>query len=585
MQLDQLIAALPEVQHCTVSDDALQAVKVTVVTADSRQVQPGALFVAYEGISVDGHDFIGQALAGGAVAVVGEKGWRAIGTRGEGGETRESSSLSLSSASFIASFPYLRVRNGREALAHLSAAWHGYPSRRLKMIGVTGTDGKTTVVNLIHAVLTAAGHRTGMISTVSALFGEESCGTGLHTTTPDAPDVQAYLARMVAAGSEYGVLEATSHGLAQHRVVACDFDLAVVTNITHEHLDFHGSHDAYVAAKALLFESLGHGHRKPGVPKIAILNADDSSFERLQSIPADVQLTYGLSESADVRAVNIRYAPSATRFTVEVHRTAAHRCQRKSGKTGTSILRSFRSSADDVGEAAHSLSSSFELETSLIGEYNVYNCLAAVAVGFSHSIEVEAIQRGIAGMKGVIGRMERIDEGQSFRAFVDFAHTPRALEVALETARRLTAGQVIVVFGCAGLRDVQKRAWMGRIAGRLADRVVITAEDPRTEPLDEIMAQIAHGCQEAGRQEGEDYWRIGDRAEAIAFAVRMAEEGDVVIVTGKGHERSMCFGSDDEPWSDHAALRAALREGGSTSLSEEERKDRNVNFPIVPLFL
>jgi UDP-N-acetylmuramoyl-L-alanyl-D-glutamate--2,6-diaminopimelate ligase len=577
MRLDQLVAALPEVQHCTVSDDALQAVEITVITADSRQVQPGALFVAYEGVSVDGHDFIGQALAGGAVAAVGEKGWRAIGARGEGRETRESSSLPSSS-----SFPYIRVRNGREALAHLSAAWHGYPSRRLKMIGVTGTDGKTTVANLIHAVLTAAGHRTGMISTVSALFGEESCGTGLHTTTPDAPDVQAYLARMVAAGSEYGVLEATSHGLAQHRVVACDFDVAVVTNITHEHLDFHGSHDAYVAAKALLFESLSRGHRKPGVPKIAILNADDSSFARLQSIPADVQLTYGRSESADVSAVNIRYMPSATRFTVEVRRTAAHRCQRKSGKTGTFILRSFRSSADDVGEAAHSLSSSFELETSLIGEYNVYNCLAAVAVGLSQSIEVEAIQRGIAGMKGVIGRMERIDEGQKFLAFVDFAHTPRALEVALETVRGLTDGQVIVVFGCAGLRDVQKRAWMGRIAGRLADRVVITAEDPRTE--DEIMAQIAHGCQEAGRQESEDYWRIGDRAEAIAFAVRMAEAGDVVIVTGKGHERSMCFGSDDEPWSDHAALRAALREGGSTSLSAEKRKDRNVCFPIVPLF-
>jgi len=535
MQLDQLVAALPEVQHCTDCDDVLQAVEITVITADSRQVQPGALFVAYEGVSVDGHDFIGQALAGGAVAAVGEKGWRAIGARGEGRETRESSSLPSSSASFP-SFPYIRVRNGREALAHLSAAWHGYPSRRLKMIGVTGTDGKTTVANLIHAVLTAAGHRTGMISTVSALFGEESYGTGLHTTTPDAPDVQAYLARMVAAGSEYGVLEATSHGLAQHRVVACDFDVAVVTNITHEHLDFHGSHEAYVAAKALLFESLSRGHRKPaaagkpGVPKIAILNADDSSFERLQSIPADVQLTYGLSESADVRAVNIRYAPSATRFTVEARRMAAH-----------------------------SLSSSFELETSLIGEYNVYNCLAAVAVGLSQSIEVQAIQRGIAGMKGVIGRMERIDEGQNFLAFVDFAHTPRALEVALETVRRITDGQVIVVFGCAGLRDVQKRAWMGRIAGRLADRVVITAEDPRTEPLDEIMAQIALGCQEAGRQEGEDYWRIGGRAEAIAFAVRMAEAGDVVIVTGKGHERSMCFGSDEEPWSDHAALRAALR--------------------------
>lgn len=519
MRLDQLVAALPEVQHCTVSDDALQAVEVTVITADSRQVQPGALFVAYEGVSVDGHDFIGQALAEGAVAIVGEKGLTEL--RGLRGSSSEPYALSV---------PYIHVSDGRVALAYLSAARHGYPSHHLKMIGVTGTDGKTTVAHLIHAVLTAAGHKTGMISTVSAHIGKESYGTGLHTTTPDAPDVQAYLARMVAAGSEYGVLEATSHGLAQHRVAACDFDVAVVTNITHEHLDFHGSHDAYLAAKALLFESLSRGHRKPGVPKIAILNADDSSFERLRSILADLQLTYGRSESADVRAVNIRYAPSATRFTVEVRRMAAH---------------------------PHS--SSFELETSLIGEYNVYNCLAAVAVGFSHSIEVEAIQRGIAGMKGVIGRMERIDEGQDSLAIVDFAHTPRALEVALETARRLTDGQVIVVFGCAGLRDVQKRAWMGRIAGRLADRVVITAEDPRTEPLDEIMAQIAHGCQEAGRQEGEDYWRIGDRAEAVAFAVRMAEAGDVVIVTGKGHERSMCFGTTEYPWSDHAAVRAALR--------------------------
>jgi len=188
--------------------------------------------------------------------------------------------------------------------------------------------------------------------------------------------------------------------------------------------------------------------------------------------------------------------------------------------------------------------------------------LAAVTVGLALGIEIEAIQQGIAEMKGVIGRMERIDEGQDFLAIVDFAHTPRALEMALETARRLTSGRVIVVFGCAGLRDVQKRPWMGRIAGQLADRVVITAEDPRTEPLEEIMAQIARGCQEAGRREGEDYWRIGDRAEAIAFAVNMAQAGDVVIVTGKGHERSMCFGTTEYPWSDHAAVRAALRGRG-----------------------
>jgi len=304
MQLGRLIAALPEVRQI-IGGDAFQAVEITAVTADSRQVHPGALFVAYEGVNVDGHDFIGEALSRGAVAVVGEK-----------------DPMELRDLAGLASVPYIRVPDGRRALAHLSAAWHGYPARRLRMIGITGTDGKTTVVHLIHAVLAAAGRKAGMISTVKAHIGDESYDTGLHTTTPDAPDVQAYLARMVAAGSEYCVLEATSHGLAQHRVAACDFDVAVVTNITHEHLDFHGSHDAYVAAKALLFESLSRGHRKPGVPKVAILNADDSSFERLRHIPADVQLTYGLSEIAAVRAVEIRYTPSATQFIVEVHPTA-----------------------------------------------------------------------------------------------------------------------------------------------------------------------------------------------------------------------------------------------------------------------
>ena len=522
MQLGQLIAALPDVRQAVVADDALQAVDITSITADSRQVQPGALFVAYAGISVDGHDFIGQALTKGAVAVVGEREWR---------ETREQMEK-RGTPSFppFPSFLYIHVPNGRQALAHLSAAWHGFPARRLKMIGVTGTDGKTTVAHLIHAVLTAAGHKTGMISTVSAHIGEESYDTGLHTTTPDAPEVQAYLARMVAAGSDHAVLEATSHGLAQQRVAACDFDVAVVTNITHEHLDFHGSHEAYAAAKAMLFESLNHSYRKPGVPKVAILNADDSSFQRLRSIPADLHITYGQGESADVRAADIRYMPSATRFAVQV-------------RPGAVTPQTWR----------------FELKTSLVGEYNVYNCLAAVAVGLSQGVEAEAIQRGAASVKGVIGRMERIDEGQDFLAIVDFAHTPRALEAALETARRLAGGRVIVVFGCAGLRDVQKRPWMGRIAGQLADGVVITAEDPRSEPLDEIMAQIARGCREAGRQEGRDYWRIGDRAQAIRFAVTMAQAGDVVIVTGKGHERSMCFGSTEYPWSDHAAVRAALR--------------------------
>jgi len=370
-----------------------------------------------------------------------------------------------------------------------------------------------------------------MISTVTAHIGDESYDTGLHTTTPDAPEVQSHLARMVAAGSEYAVLESTSHGLAQRRVAACDFDVAVVTNITHEHLDFHGTHEAYVRAKAMLFQDLSRGARKPGVSKVAVLNADDGSFQRLRTIPADLQITYGLSESAQVRAIDIRATPSATRFVVEA--LLSSRGVRHGQK--------------------------FEIETPLIGEFNVYNCLAAVAATLSQGLAVEAVQHGIASLRGVVGRMERIDEGQDFLAIVDFAHTPRALEAALQTVRRLTPGRVIVVFGSAGLRDVQKRAWMGKVAGQLSDLVIITAEDPRTEPLDQINAEIAQGCQQAGRREGEGYLLVDDRGEAIRAAVDRAMPGDLVIVTGKGHERSMCFGTTDYPWSDREAMRAALQ--------------------------
>ena len=350
--------------------------------------------------------------------------------------------------------------------------------------------------------------------------------TGFHTTTPDAPEIQAYLARMVVAGAEYAVIETTSHGLAQHRVAACEYDVAVVTNITHEHLDYHGTFEAYRQAKARLFRSLSSSYRKPGVPKVAVLNADDPSCGHLRAIPADVQISYG--ERGDIVAKDVRASPSALRFTV-------------------------------MGGGCK-----VAVESPLVGRFNVYNILAAASVAISQGLDAEAIARGVASMSGVTGRMERIQRGQPFAVIVDFAHTPNALEKALATAREMVSsrspegqgkgGQVIVVFGCAGLRDRAKRPWMGEIAGRLADRVVITAEDPRTESLDGIMAEIADGCRRAGRKEVQDYWLIADRQEAIAQALAMAGAGDVVIVTGKGHERSMCFGTTERPWSDHEAV-------------------------------
>jgi UDP-N-acetylmuramoyl-L-alanyl-D-glutamate--2,6-diaminopimelate ligase len=399
-----------------------------------------------------------------------------------------------------------------------------------------------------------------MISTVNAVIGDRVLDTGLHTTTPDAPDVQRYLAQMRAAGMTHCVLETTSHGLAQHRVTACEFDIAVVTNITHEHLDFHGSLEGYRAAKARLFEGLRTAYAKPGLPKLAVLNLDDPSHdylrERLLNPPegsgeqartpsggsSRIKLiAYGLSEGADVRARNVIYDPARTRFSVDVRQP---------------------------------LLSELEIATALVGEYNVYNALAAITVGLQGlGLDPETVARGVESLKGVPGRMERFDLGQNFTAIVDFAHTPNALRRALETARQMVAGpagektqkggrgatgRVIVVFGSAGLRDVAKRKWMGEVAAALADFAVITAEDPRTELLEAILAESAGGAASQGGVEGESFWRVADRGQAIRFAVSLAQPGDVVLVCGKAHEQSMCFGTVEYPWDDRAAVRAAL---------------------------
>jgi UDP-N-acetylmuramoyl-L-alanyl-D-glutamate--2,6-diaminopimelate ligase len=348
--------------------------------------------------------------------------------------------------------------------------------------------------------------------------------TGLHTTTPDSPEVQGYLSEMAGAGTTHAVLEATSEGLAQHRIAACDFDVAVVTNITHEHLYAHGTFENYQDAKAMLFRGLASAHRKPGLPKVAVLNADDPSYDYLRPIPADDHLSYALDRPADISASDICHVASALTFT------------------------------------ARTPGGDFPIQTSLLGRYNVYNCLAAIGVGVALGVPVEAMQVGIRALRGISGRMERVDCGQPFSVIVDFAHTPGALEQALRAVRGLTEGRVWVVFGCAGLRDVGKRPMMGEIAARLADFTVLTAEDPRTEPLEQIIAQIAAGCERGGAREGERCWRIGDRREAIRFAVEHARPGDLVLVTGKGHERSMCFGTTEYPWSDQDVVTAALEE-------------------------
>ncbi len=505
MLLDDLASALPRAQRL----HWRKGIGIEQIRDDSRQVQRGDLFVAVPGVYVDGHQYAGAAVARGAAALVLEH-------EVEG----------------LVEVPTLLVPDSREALAWLHAAWQGYPGRRLRVIGVTGTDGKTTTVRLIARLLNRAGHPTGNVDSVSAFIGAQELDTGFHTTTPDAPEVQAYLADMVRAGMEYAVIESTSHGLAQHRVTGSEYDVAVVTNITHEHLDYHKTYEAYREAKAMLFRSLATAYRKPGMAKVAVLNRDDSSYDYLASIPADLHLSYSVRQPADLTAHAIAVASKGLHLLLQAPQGAV------------------------------------PIVSPLVGRYNASNILAAAAVAVSQGLTLDQIAVGVSEVKGVTGRMERIDEGQPFTVIVDFAHTPNALDNALQTARDLAAGErqepgrVIAVFGCAGLRDVAKRPWMGEISGRLADVTVFTAEDPRTESLDGIMEQMAVGCRRAGREEGHGFFRVGDRAEAIALAISLARPGDVVILCGKGHERSMCYGTTEYPWSDQDAARAALQELG-----------------------
>jgi UDP-N-acetylmuramoyl-L-alanyl-D-glutamate--2,6-diaminopimelate ligase len=515
MKLAQLLAALPHYNLVSSQAEVKPDLSIDInnITADSRQVEPGTLFVAYQGVNIDIHRFIPAAIDSGAAAIVCEN------------ETSLAPPLLPTSYSLL---PIIIVPNGREALAYFSAAWYHFPARQLTMTGITGTDGKTTTTHLLYHILHAAHNKVGMINTVGAAIGPEVLTTGLHTTTLPSPDIQRYLAQMLEAGTRYCLLEVTSHGLTHHRVTACDFDVAIVTNITHEHLDLHGSIENYRAAKASLFESLATAADK-GQPKVAILNCDDWSFEYLKkklSATGIQWLGYTLNHhpEAHLAARNISYQPDKTCFTLQ------------------------------------GFADTFAVETSLVGDYNVSNCLAAAtaALGVFH-ISSQAVQQGLAALPGIPGRMERIDQGQPFLAIVDFAHTPNALRRSLSVAQTLTSGRVIAVFGCAGLRDVEKRTMMGHIAAELADVTIITAEDPRTENLDQIIAETVEAMLADGGVEGQTFERVLDRGWAIHRAVELARPDDVVIVLGKGHEQSMCFGETEYPWDDREATRAALR--------------------------
>jgi UDP-N-acetylmuramoyl-L-alanyl-D-glutamate--2,6-diaminopimelate ligase len=481
-----------------------QEAEISGIAVDSRRVKPGDVFVATSD-RIDGHQFIPDALENGAAAVIGTK------------PSAEIGKLSL---------PYYRVEDARGALAHISEVFYDHPADELVMIGVTGSDGKTTTVNMLYQILKAAGIKAGMVSTVNAVIGDQELDTGLHVTTPEVFEVQEYLRRMVDTGLTHVVLETTSHGLAARRVLGRNFDIGVVTNITHEHLDFHGTYDDYLKAKARLFEGLfAPKHKKISISPLAVLNRDDRSYSQLVELTKAPQICYGLSTEADVWASDIANTIERLKFTLN----------------GPGF--------------------DLPIETEMIGNYNVANILAAVSAAvFGLRIDPEAAKTGIQMLTRIPGRMERISMGQDFLAIVDFAHTPFALEAVLKTARELTGKRVIAVFGSAGLRDQQKRRMMAEISAQLADLTILTAEDPRTESLDGILEEMAAGAISKGGVEGETFFRIPDRAAAIRFAIRQAHPGDLVYALGKGHEQSMCFGEIEYDWDDRTAMRALLAE-------------------------
>jgi len=481
-------------------------IDVTAVEQDSRLVGPGTLFVAVPGLTVDGHAYLARVVEAGAQAVAVQEDrealWRPL-IEGGGADL-------------------LVLPDTRRGLAQLAAAFHGYPAKRLKVIGVTGTDGKTSLCHLLAHVFNTAGHSAGLISTVECRVGDELLPDTGRFTTPEATAVQAMLAQMAGAGCEWAVIEATSHGLALHRVDECQYDIAVLTNLSRDHIDFHGTDEDYRAAKARLFQMLDEAADK-GLPKTAVLNADDPSAAFFGSQTKARALTYATAAGADVRATSIA--------------ADAH---------GADV------SADVKG---HRL----DLRVPRPGPFNVHNALAALATADAAGLDLDAAARAIETWPGAPGRMEVIDEGQPFTALVDFAHAPASLRAVLEHLRATVGGRIIAVFGCIGERDRERRPGMAAVAAELADYSIITDDNPYTEDRDAIIADVAAAMRAAGKREGHDFAVVPDRREAIAQALAMAVDEDAVLLAGKGHERTVNLAAAQYECHDPTVVRAALR--------------------------
>lgn len=487
MQLQQLIQDLATIQV----DGPLDR-DVAGVTYDSRRVTPGMVFVAIRGQNADGHDFIANAIDRGAAGIICER-----------------NGFASPRATKI------KVPDAREALARAAAAYYQHPSSQLKIIGVTGTNGKTTVAFMVKQILEAAGTKTGLIGTVRYEIGDRVIPA--QRTTPEALEIQQMMAQMLRAGCRACVMEVSSHALEQKRVCGVEFDVAIFTNLTQDHLDFHGSMENYFAAKQKLFTALRQS-RKRGT---AVINLDDESGSRLsRAASGEAQLTYAINSRATLRALSVQLGKNETKFAVETPETT------------------------------------FACRVPLIGRHNVQNALAAIGTARALGIEPATIQQALGSLSQVPGRLERVDAGQPFGVFVDYAHTEDALRNVLTTIREMTTGRVLLAFGCGGNRDAGKRPKMGKVAAEFADFNVITSDNPRKESPAKIAEQIETGF----RQARPDRYRIVlDRQRAIEEIIQEARAGDIVLIAGKGHETYQELEDTVVPFDDRVHARETLK--------------------------
>jgi len=487
MKLGELLRGVP-----TLDSGASPTLEITSLAYDSRRAEWGTLFFAIQGEKADGHHFIGAALDRGAVAVVSER----------------TASPDLASR-------WIRVAKIRRALSDAGRTFLGHPDSRLRLVGITGTNGKTTTAFLMESVFRAAGISAGLFGTIEHRWGGRALTAG--NTTPESLDLLSYFAELVGSGGQAAVLEASSHALAQERLWGFPFQAAVFTNLTRDHLDYHHDFDTYFAAKRRLFEGLG-----TPPPGLAVINVSDPWGEKLLEVSTPRRITYGFNGNAQVKPAQFEQSPSGLRATL----------------------------ATPEGK--------LEIESPLIGRANLANILAAVATSLGLGIAADQVRAGIAQLKAVPGRFERVEESQPFLVVVDYAHTDDALQNVLKTARELTHDRLIVLFGCGGDRDRTKRPLMGEAAGKLADFVVLTSDNPRSEEPVAIMNDALVGLQRTARP----YVVEVDREAAIRKALSEAREGDVVVLAGKGHETYQILKDQTIPFDDREAARKVLHELG-----------------------